>query len=291
MAAVVAVLLTAIPSGSSSPPRAEASATVLSVYHTPGRIPQTSPFSVHLEVASTTNIASIWFTFCQLTSSLCYLPVTMNLQKGTDWYVGTTGPMTDYSGMNPGIRGGYNITIEYSDNSTSTEPAIPNAFANQTIAQSVTGEYMYEILVTGEVYSLTGKVVDAKTGAPVVGANVSVNAANVSTALTNATGGYTLTGIPNGTYNLTVTKGGYTVSTVPIAIAGAASSKDVSLTAAPTTQPAKNSTGGSFFTTLPGLGLLLVIVLVVVLGGILALRSRRKSPPEPAAPTGAPETP
>ena len=72
-------------------------AEVLSVYQTPSLITEHASFSVWLEVASTANIQQVYFTFCQLTSPLCYLPITM-APHGTNWYMGSTLAMTGTPG-------------------------------------------------------------------------------------------------------------------------------------------------------------------------------------------------
>ena len=60
---------------------------------------------------------------------------------------------------------------------------------------------------------LTGKVVDAKTGEPIVGASVSINGTQLGAAV-DIDGIYNILNIPPGTYDVTVTGVGYTKTTV-----------------------------------------------------------------------------
>src|SRR5215472_16772091 len=98
-ALLVGALLLAGLAVPATPHRPDASGPqVLALYQSPANITEQSAMTVALQVADPVGIAHVWFTFCQLTSSVCYLPITMNPQPG-NWNVGTTYPMTDYSGM------------------------------------------------------------------------------------------------------------------------------------------------------------------------------------------------
>jgi Carboxypeptidase regulatory-like domain len=185
-------------------------------------------FTVSLEVANTAGIQFVYFTFCQLSSPVCYLPVSMALQ-GTNWYVGTTKPMTSYLGMTVGVRAGYNITIVYSDNQNVTEPTVPNPFGNLTIAQSVTGEYMFQMTVSPSVYALRGVVADSATSTGISGARVSLTPGTHLAITTGSTGAYSFPGLLNGTYTVSVSQHGYQTINASVAIAGRDAVKDISL--------------------------------------------------------------
>ncbi|MGI0132412.1 MAG: carboxypeptidase regulatory-like domain-containing protein, partial [Thermoplasmata archaeon] len=199
-AAVLAVLV--IPGGvalAHSPRPAASAAQVLMIYQSPQNITEHDALTVSMHLASSSSVQQVYFTFCQLTSALCYLPVPMDA-IGSNWYRGTTGPMSGYHGMDPGVVGGYNITIVYSDNSTSAAPILPNPFSNLTVVQSVTGENMYRMAVMSLVYDVSGHVVERASGAPVVGADVTLSAGNVSSTTTNSLGVYTFTNVTAGNY-------------------------------------------------------------------------------------------
>jgi carboxypeptidase family protein len=240
-----------------------------------------SNFTVSLQVANSTGIQFVYFTFCQLSSPLCYLPVAMT-PHGGNWYSGTTKPMTQYSGMTVGVRAGYNITIEYSGNVNLTEPAVPNTFTNLTIASSVTGEYMFQMTVMNQVYGLSGLVTDSVTGAGIAGATVSLAGANSSTATTSSTGAYSFTQIPNGSYSLSVAEKGYKSVSENVSVNGQSVVRDVALV-----NPSESSGGtgsqnhaapASFYSSPTGLGLLVAIPVVAIVAVAFVVRaSRRKT--------------
>ena len=64
---------------------------------------------------------------------------------------------------------------------------------------------MTAIIVTG---TLSGKVTDAGTGAALSGVSVTISGSAL-VATTDASGNYSITNIPVGTYTITFTKGGY----------------------------------------------------------------------------------
>jgi hypothetical protein len=274
--AIAAVLLAGAPTTHAGTPHRSA-ATVVSVYQTPARITEQSSFSVYLEVASTTNIHQVYFTFCQLSSALCYLPVPMFQEHGSNWYAGTTKAMSTYSGMKPGVVGGYNITIAYNDGSNSTEPVVPNHFANLTLNQSVTGEWMYQITVSPDLFNLSGRVVDALTGVGIAGANVSLTPANASPTVTDPTGGYSFAGLTNGSYTVTVSKSGYQLQQGRVLIAGTPAMKEFNLSAKSGTATASPG----FFSTPTGYGVIAVVAIAALAAAALGLRARRgKAPPD-----------
>lgn len=242
-----------------------------------------STFTVSLKVASTANISFVYFTFCQLSSPLCYLPVSMKLQ-GTNWYVGTTNPMTTYNGMTVGVRAGYNITIDYNGSANVTEPAEPNRFTNLSIAQSVTGEYMFQMTVMNQLYQLSGVVTDQATGQAVGGAVVSISPGNDSPVTTSSTGAYTFPGLANGTYTVSVAAHGFPNAQLSVPINGGSVVKDFAL--GNTTVPSNPGQGGShpsanFFTSTTGIAVVAgaILVLVVLVAVLLPRRRRRASAP------------
>jgi hypothetical protein len=244
-----------------------------------------SNFTVSLKVANSSGITFVYFTFCQLSSPLCYLPVSM-LPQGNNWYVGTTKPMTQYNGMTVGVRAGYNITIEYSDNTNVTEPSVPNPFGNLSIAQSVTGEYMFQMTVMNQLYQLSGEVSDKATGKAIGGASVSISPGNDSSVMTSASGLYSFPSLANGTYTLSISASGYPDTTTTVPISGGNAVKDVTLTNG--TSPSNGggskpqSASSNWLTGTTGLAVVGgVVVVLVVLSLVVLLRSRRKAGAEP----------
>ncbi|MCI4327139.1 MAG: carboxypeptidase-like regulatory domain-containing protein [Thermoplasmata archaeon] len=256
-------------------------------------VPETGNFTVSLEVASTANVHFVYFTFCQLSSPLCYLPVAMSAQ-GSNWYVGTTNPMTSYNGMTPGVRAGYNITVEYSNGTNVTEPTVPNPFANLTIAQSVTGEYMFQMTVNGPTYQLSGVVTNSATGSGMSGATVLVTPGNLTATTTGATGAYSISGLANGTYTISVADPGFQTTQGTVTIAGSDAVKNLVLSTS------TSGTGGADTWRIPGVGsvnplvVLVPIGLVVVVGAVLVLTRKSRNggpPPTPSGPAPSPSEP
>ena len=294
VAFLLAVLALATPAGGvGAHPSASATGPVLAIAQSPGLITEQSSLTVSMELASSTNVSQVWFTFCQLTSSLCYTPVTMN-PTGGNWYVGVTKPMSSYHGMNPGVRAGYNITIVYSDNSTFTEPAMPNAFANLTVARTIVGSFEFEMMVSNPVYGLTGHVSDRSDGAAVPGANVTIHSANVTNSTsTDSAGNYAFAALPNGTYTLTVTETGFQTSSTAVVVAGHDAEQNITLTAPGSTGTSGSRPGGSLFGSPSGWAAIgAIVVVAAILTALLVSRSRRKrsAPPRGGGAAGADAT-
>lgn len=276
-------------------PRA-ASARVLSLYQS-SYVPEQGNFSVYLEVANVTAVQFAYFTFCQLSSPLCYKPVAMAHSVG-NWLVGTTNPMSTYHGMTVGVRAGYNVTIEYANNTNLTEPAMPSPFSNLTVAQSVTGEYMFQMTVMNQVFGLNGVVTDSATGRILPGATVTVSP-GIGSTTTGSTGGYSFAGLPNGSYTLSASAPGYRAVSQSLAIDGTNAVKDIALAnMSAVTVPPGGSGGTSFagaassFATSPlGLGILALIVVGLAVAVYRGRRSGKATPPPAAKPPTDGESP
>ncbi len=271
--AAAAVLLLS-PLGSGPVPHASSSAAtnVLAVYQTPDNITEQSNFTVHLQVADSTNVQQVWFTFCQLSSSLCYLPIVMSPGSG-NWYAGTSHPMTSYPGMTVGIRAGYNITIVYNDNTTESAPNKQNPVGTLPTAQTITGTWEFEMVVADHVYGLSGTVTSLDTHTAVSGATVTLTPGTSRNTTTDATGGYAFAGVLNGTYTVSVTGSGYLTRNVTVVIAGQNSVSDVSLS----THAVPDQGGASgFFTSPVGLGAIALLAILVLVVLVAFLRSRKK---------------
>jgi hypothetical protein len=247
-----------------------------------------------MKVASTAGISFVYFTFCQLSSAKCYLPVVMNL-RGADLYVGTTKPMTNYLGMTVGVKAGYNITITYNDNHTVTEPTIPNPFGNLSVAQEVGGAYMFAMSVSPSVYGLHGVVADAATHVGIAGARVSLSPGTYSPATTSATGAYSFARLLNGTYTLSVSQHGYLTLNVTVAVAGTETVTDVAITNASTVSGHGSGGMGSAFNPFVGAGPWVIGAVVAALVALVAfgvVRGRKKRAGNaPAPPSSSAESP
>jgi hypothetical protein len=254
-----------------------------------------SNFTVSVEVASPASVTLAYFTFCQLSSPVCYIPVTMTLHGG-NWFEGTTNRMESYDGMAVGVRAGYNITIDYANNTNITEPSLPNAFPSLTVATEVGGEYMYEMSVGNQLYGLSGQVSQASTHASIAGATVSLTPGNGTTATTSSTGAYSFSGLANGTYTVSVVSAGYPTTNVTVTIAGQNFVKDIPLstsstTPQPTPAPSKSNGTFGFLTTTTGLVLLGVVAALLVVGVVWASLRAWKPKGEPPNSGGSTSTP
>jgi hypothetical protein len=239
-------------------------------------------FTVAMKVADTTGIQFVYYDFCQLPpGTLCYSPVQMTAESG-NWYVGTTKLMSQYHNMLEGAKAGFNITILYADNSTTKEPSFPNSFGGLTVAQTVTGEYMFQMIVMPEVYGLSGVVKDQTTGAPIVGATVALTPGNGTTATTGHDGSYSFASLLNGTYTLSVTPAGYRTSNQSVTISGQNAVQDVAVVNASSTDHSGGGGGSAPSGGLSSSTILvatMVPVVIVALALLLWRRRRGGSPP------------
>ena len=284
-------ILLLVPLGTGASPVAQASGPVVKIYQS-AYITEQENFTVSMQVADSTGITFAYFTFCQLSSPVCYSPVVMSPQ-GDNWYSGTTNRMATYDGMTVGVHAGYNITIEYSNGSTLTEPSLPNQFTNLTIAQEVTGEYMFEMTVSEQLYGVGGTVQDSATGAAIAGATVALTPGNATPTTTGLTGAYSFAGVPNGTYTLAITAAGYWSTNETVTVAGQDVTKNVALTnsSTPRNQTGPTGTGGSGKTSsfLSGTTPWLIVAGVVVVAAVIAFLALRRR--KPSGSTGASATP
>lgn len=273
---VVLILVPLLSGGASGHAPRSASTTVTAILQSPGRITEQDNFTISMQVASPANIVQVFFTFCQLTNGLCYLPIVMNPQPN-NWFNGTTNRMAAYHGMLDGIRAGYNITINYQDGSNATYPSIPNQFGGLAVSEILaTREWVYEMVVSPQVYGLSGSVHDQSTGAAVVGADVTLSPGNGTTTVSGTGGAYSFVGLPNGTYTLSVTKAGYQFNSLTVAIAGKTAVQNVAITNVSTPAHAAHGAWWGFFTTPLGVAVLVGVLVAVVLAAVGATSMSRK---------------
>ncbi|MCI4361423.1 MAG: carboxypeptidase regulatory-like domain-containing protein, partial [Thermoplasmata archaeon] len=225
-------------------------------------------------------------------------PVAMAYQGG-NWYSGTTNRMSSYNGMSVGVKAGYNITVLYDNNSTVTAPSLPNPFTNLSVAQSVSGEWMFEMTVSPTLYGLSGVVADAISSIGLAGVHLTLTPGNGTVAVTDATGAYAFVDLVNGSYTLTVSAAGYQSTNETVTIADANAVENVPLYTLSSSGPPHTSGGGSsgLPSLLLGAGLWVVVAIVVgtlALGAWMAWRRRKGSAAgsrgsSPDAPTSAAE--
>jgi hypothetical protein len=295
---LVAVALLAcalLPLGAATPIRRAASGpTVLDILQGPNRITEHSGMTVSVEISEPSKVHFAYYTFCRLGNAVCYAPpITLLPRAGSDWFVGTTQPMANYTGMVIGEQAGYNITIQYTNNVNVTEPSNPNPFTNLSIAQSVSGEYLFAMTVESNVYDLSGHVYDASTHAPISGASVSIGPA-AANQTTSSSGAYTFVGLVNGSYTVTVIKSGYYIGTRSTTISGSNATDDLSLSNTSGPPPSGSSSGGGWGNVLTNPAVIYVVAAVVVAVILLELfvLRRRPRPPAPIAPPStAPSSP
>ncbi|HZY69900.1 MAG TPA: carboxypeptidase-like regulatory domain-containing protein [Thermoplasmata archaeon] len=256
-------------------------------------------FTVSIDLASPSQAKFVFFLFCQLTHGVCYSPVVMTSQGG-GWFAGTTKAMSNYPGMDPGIAAGYNITIEYTNNTNVTEPALPNAFSNLTVATSVTGAYYFRMTVRPLTFGLSGRVTDAATGAGVDAARVNLTP-GVNWTVTDASGKFVFGDLFNGTYQLSVAKAGYHANLATVVVNGSAAVQNVAIQNATGPSATHPQSSGGLLATLEGpVGYAAVgaaAVVVVALAILLVRRRRSATAPtreataEAEAPSPVPEPP
>lgn len=268
-----------------TPPPASSPPAVLAIHPSPYTIEQ-GTFTVGVKVSDPSAVTFAYFLFCQLSSPLCYLPVAMK-QNSTNWFSGTTNLMSSYHGMTEGVEAGYNITIEYANNTNLTEPSFPNAFPSLNISKEVGGGYMFRMSVGPNLYNVSGTVKDAVTGSAIAGASVTVTPGDNST-ITDAAGAFTVSGLTNGTYSLSIAHSGYATTTQTVSISGSDQVQNVPLSSGSgTPPPAKPSNSNSpLASPVVWAGIAVAVVVVALL--IVLLRRRGGNPPGPTSPVAAP---
>ncbi len=134
-----------------------------------------------------------------------------------------------------------------------------NTGANDAKSQFAPMKGMFNITSPPTKYPLTGKVDAAGSGAPVVGATLSIP--GIPSTSTNSTGGYSFT-LLNGSYTVTVSASGYDAGKASVTISGAAVQQNFALVSSAQPQYrlsglVKSATGGSPITgatvSIPGI--------------------------------------
>lgn len=271
---------------------------VISVVQTPAWVTEQSAFTVNLEVADASEVANVSYTFCQLTSSLCYTHPVVMTSNGSNWFAGTSLPMTGYPGMLVGISAGYNISINYQNGTLIYEPSgSTSGFAGVEVAQSVTGENLFEVTVRNAVYTISGQVTEQATGNPVAGANVSLVGTGTNYTTSSSSGSYSFSNLLNGTYQLTVSKSGFHMNPETVKLRGKSTVQNAALTNASVPLPPPSSKTAPTVLGLPqaeAFGLIggVVAIVVIVLALVLFTgRGRSKAPAVRESPSSGTERP
>jgi CarboxypepD_reg-like domain len=277
------------PVGGAAPAHPSTSSAFLAVTDAPKPLTLHSAFTVSAEVVDPADVQSVYFTFCQITYGVCYLPTTMTPESaGSQWYSGTTQVISKYAHMAVGVHAGFNITVFYTNSTNTSIPdstgGQPESFSNLTAVQAVApGEFYFQVVVEPTAYGVSGVVTNSTSGAPLAGANVSLNSTNVTAVTSAANGSYALTNVPSGNYTLTVARTGYTTSTQKIEVGSSALVENVPLSAVATNHHAGGSPSGSSdtFFGLPATEAFAVIgvaAIAVIALLFLAMRPKRGAP-------------
>ncbi len=243
-------------------------------------------FTVHAKVADSSQINRMYFSFCQLTSGVCYTPpVTMTEQGTTNVWAGTTSPMTAYTGMKVGVKAGYNLTVQYSNSGNLLnltypyQPTLSNPFTNLTAVQTAppSNEWMFAMEVENQVYNVAGTITDGSTGQALGGATVTLAGTNATPVTTGATGTYSFEQIPNGTYSMSVAAAGFRTSTVSVNVRGGNAVENVAMYNGSTPQPSSSSGGLGFLETPLGVAIIAAAIAILAGIGVGIARARRKT--------------
>jgi hypothetical protein len=138
--------------------------------------------------------------------------VNVQLKNGSIVYGSATADASgEYtiSSVPPGT--GYTIVVSLTGYTTGTSDPFDVSDAN------VTGKDLPLVFYTGTTYTITGTITKSDGGGGAEGASVQLKDGNgpVGTAVTtNASGAYTISSVPAGTYTIEVTLEGYTTGTI-----------------------------------------------------------------------------
>ncbi|HXQ94253.1 MAG TPA: carboxypeptidase regulatory-like domain-containing protein [Thermoplasmata archaeon] len=295
---LVAVLTLSALGGAAGHARTASTNPVVAIWQS-ANVTEQGNLTVSMEVTDPALFHFVFFQFCQLSSSVCYTPAVVMTLHGASTFVGTTKKMSAYPGMLEGVHAGYNITIEYANGTNASEPSLPNTFTNLSVVTTVANYFDFDMVVVPQSFGLSGAVSDASTHAPVAGASVALSPGSYSTIQTPLSGAYSFSGVPNGTYSLSVSRSGYSTTTMSVKVSGQNAVQNVALSNGSTpiqSGPAPKSP--SFLATPLGLAVVAVAVVAVVaiLVALLLLRRRPKVPDDrsktvestPAADSGGP---
>lgn len=104
-----------------------------------------------------------------------------------------------------------------------------------------------QTLFTIDVGNLQGTVTDAAGGNPIVGAAVTTSGAGSNVTTTGTAGDYHFTGIPSGTYDVTVTASGYATATAPgVLVTSGTTTRNFALVVSPPSGCLGDTTQGDF---------------------------------------------
>lgn len=289
--AVLTLVIAMQPLATAERPAAARFTGVTTIYQSNITFPD-SRFIVQVQVADPSAVTSAYFTFCQLTSSICYFPDVLHHTTG-GWFVGNTSQMSQYGGTHPmsvGVRAGYNITIDYANGTNVTEPSLPNQFPGLNVSATVAYQYEYTMIVSPVVFDLTGVVHDAATGAALSGATVKISPGNTTTT-SSSTGAYSFSNLTNGSYSLTVTAAGFPQFQQSVQIAGQDTTQNLAVTESPS-QPVTTHPGSGSPIPVYVWAVGAVIAVVVVLAAVVLLRRKgggASSVPNPSSPADGPK--
>jgi len=107
---------------------------VLSVYHTPEKVDYEKPITIFIRLNDVSKVKNIRVKVCQIEPGFKCFPEMEMTSRGSGWYNVTTSSMKGYGISQPG-KGGYNITINYTTDTSDSVPHKPNEFSNMTVVE------------------------------------------------------------------------------------------------------------------------------------------------------------
>jgi len=112
------------------------SSNVLSAYHTPEKLDYEKSITAYIRLNNVTLIKEVKLKLCQVEPTFkCFYPTLAMSAAGSGWYKVTTGTMKSY-GITGAGKGGYNITVNYTDGTSDSVPHKPNEFSNRTVVDA-----------------------------------------------------------------------------------------------------------------------------------------------------------
>lgn len=121
--------------------------------------------------------------------------------------------------------GSYSVTASHAGYTANSGNAVAIAALTVTV----------NIALSPQAGTIAGMVTDATNGQPLAGANVTTQPPT-SSVTTNAQGGYSIPGIPSGTYTVTATRSGYAASSATVGVTvGGTATANLALVALPGT--------------------------------------------------------
>jgi len=109
---------------------------VLSVYNVPNKIDYEKSIVAYVKLNDYSKVKDLTLKLCQLEPTYkCYFPGIGMSSVSSGLYKASTNTMKSY-GITGAGKGGYNITLNYTDGTSDTIPHVPNEFSNMTVVDA-----------------------------------------------------------------------------------------------------------------------------------------------------------